>query len=33
MKQQRFCSQAVFETYGRESRRELFFDEVELVVP
>lgn len=33
MKQQSFASQAVFEKYGRKSRRELFLDEMEQVVP
>ena len=32
MKQQSFSSQAVFEKYGRKSRRELFLDEMEKVV-
>jgi IS5 family transposase len=31
--QQTFSSQAGFEKYGRKSRRELFLDEMELVVP
>jgi len=33
MKQQSFASQAVFEKYGRKSRRELFLDEMEKIVP
>src|ERR1700730_5073288 len=33
MKQQSLASQAVFEKYGRKSRRELFLDEMEQVVP
>jgi IS5 family transposase len=33
MKQQTLASQASFEKYGRKSRRELFLDEMELVVP
>ena len=33
MKQQSLSSQAVFEKYGRKSRRELFLDEMEKVVP
>ena len=33
MKQQTFSSQSNFEQYGRKSRRELFLDEMELVVP
>ena len=33
MKQQSLASQAVFERYGRKSRRELFLDEMEQVVP
>ena len=33
MKQQTFASQSSFEKYGRKSRRELFLDEMELVVP
>jgi IS5 family transposase len=33
MKQQSLSSQAVFEKYGRKSRRELFLDEMEQVVP
>src|ERR1035437_7056094 len=33
MKQQSLASQAVFEKYGRKSRRELFLDEMEKVVP
>jgi IS5 family transposase len=33
MNQQTFSSQAGFEKYGRKSRRELFLDEMELVVP
>jgi len=33
MKQQSLASQAVFEKYGRKSRRELFLDEMERVVP
>src|SRR5450759_1892157 len=33
VKQQSLASQAVFEKYGRKSRRELFLDEMELVVP
>ena len=32
MNQQTFSSQAIFEKYGRKSRRELFLDEMELVV-
>ena len=33
MNQQTFSSQSIFEKYGRKSRRELFLDEMELVVP
>ena len=33
MKQRTFASQGSFERYGRKSRRELFLDEMELVVP
>jgi IS5 family transposase len=33
MKQQSFAVQGVFEKYGRKSRRELFLDEMEKVVP
>jgi IS5 family transposase len=33
MKQQSLANQAVFEKYGRKSRRELFLDEMEKVVP
>jgi IS5 family transposase len=33
MKQQSLASQGVFEKYGRKSRRELFLDEMEEVVP
>jgi IS5 family transposase len=33
MKQQTFASQSSFEKFGRKSRRELFLDEMELVVP
>jgi IS5 family transposase len=33
MKQQSLASQVVFEKYGRKSRRELFLDEMEKVVP
>ena len=33
MKQQTLASQASFEKYGRKSRRELFLDEMERVVP
>lgn len=33
MNQQTFSSQRVFEKYGRKSRRELFLDEMEEVVP
>jgi transposase, IS5 family len=33
MKQQNLSSQAVFEKYGRKSRRELFLDEMEQIVP
>ena len=33
MKQRSLASQAVFEKYGRKSRRELFLDEMEKVVP
>ena len=33
MKQQSLASQLVFEKYGRKSRRELFLDEMEQVVP
>jgi IS5 family transposase len=32
MKQQSLASQAVFEKYGRKSRRELFLEEMEGVV-
>ena len=33
MKQQSLAAQGVFEKYGRKSRRELFMDEMEQVVP
>jgi transposase, IS5 family len=33
MKQQSLASQGVFEKYGRKSRRELFLDEMEKIVP
>ena len=33
MKQQSLASQAAFEKYGRKSRRELFLDEMEQVIP
>ena len=33
MKQQSLASQLVFEKYGRKSRRELFLDEMEQIVP
>jgi IS5 family transposase len=33
VKQQSLASQAVFERYGRKSRRQLFLDEMEQVVP
>jgi len=33
MRQRTFASQAEFQKYGRKSRRELFLDEMELVVP
>jgi len=33
MKQQSLASQGVFEKYGRKSRRELFLDEMETIVP
>jgi IS5 family transposase len=33
MKQQSLASQVVFEKYGRKSRRELFLDEMEKIVP
>ena len=33
MKQQTFASQSSFEKYSRKSRRELFLDEMKLVVP
>ena len=33
MRQQTFASQSTFEKYGRKSRRELFLDEREAVVP
>ena len=33
MKQQSLAAQSVFERYGRKSRRELFLDEMERVVP
>src|SRR5271166_5278631 len=33
MKQRSLASQGVFEKYGRKSRRELFLDEMEQVVP
>lgn len=33
MKQQSLASQRVFEKYGRKSRRELFLNEMEKVVP
>ena len=33
MKQQSLASQSVFEKYGRKSRRELFLEEMEKLVP
>ena len=33
MKQRSLASQCVFEKYGRKSRRELFLDEMERIVP
>ena len=33
MKQQSVASQAAFEKYERKSRRELFLDEMERIVP
>jgi IS5 family transposase len=33
MKQQSLANQGVFEKYGRKSRRELFLDEMEQIVP
>jgi IS5 family transposase len=33
MKRQSLASQGVFEKYGRKSRRELFLDEMEQIVP
>jgi CRP-like cAMP-binding protein len=33
MKQQSLASQSVYEKYGRKSRRELFLDEMEQIVP
>src|ERR1035437_4056240 len=33
MKQQSLASQAAFEKYGRKSRRELFLDDMERIVP
>jgi IS5 family transposase len=33
MKQRSLASQSVFEKYGRKSRRELFLDEMEQMVP
>jgi IS5 family transposase len=33
MKQQSLASQSVFGKYGRESRREVFLDEMEQIVP
>src|SRR5271163_2564788 len=33
MRQQSLASQSVFEKYGRKSRRELFLDEMEKIVP
>ena len=33
MKRETFASQSSFEKYGRKSRRELFLDEIEAVVP
>ena len=33
MRQRTFASQAEFQKYGRKSRRELFLDGMELVVP
>jgi transposase, IS5 family len=33
MKQQSLASQSGFEKYGRKSRRELFLDEMEKIVP
>ena len=33
MKQQSLASQGLFEEYGRKSRREVFLDEMERIVP
>jgi transposase, IS5 family len=33
MKQQSLATQGVFEKYGRKSRRELFLEEMEGIVP
>ena len=33
MKQRSLASQGVFEKYGRKSRRELFLDEMERLLP
>jgi len=33
MNQRTFASQAEFQKYGRKSRRELFLDEMERIVP
>ncbi len=33
MNQRTFASQAKFKKYGRKSRRELFLDEMERIVP
>lgn len=33
MKQQSLASQAVFEKYGRKSRREVFLDEMDRILP
>ena len=33
MKQESLASQGMFEKYGRKSRRELFLDEMEKIVP
>ena len=33
MKQQSLAAQVGFEKYGRKSRRELFLDEMEQIVP
>jgi IS5 family transposase len=33
MRQRTFASQAEFQEYGRKSRRELFLDEMERIVP